>query len=390
MKKRLAIVVSHPIQHFCPLYANWAKNDLWEIKVFFASNAGAKPYFDENFKKMITWEGLRLEQFAHEFLNGDQDIPVNANTDASNLTNSLQAFAPDAVLTYGYDQKLQRRAKTWAINQGIPVIYFADSELRQKRSKIKQWLKTLWLPYYFRDISNFLVTGNANEVYYFHYGVPQAKMIRSSYPIDRDLYEKAWNDRENLSALIRAKYNIPADSIIISMAGKLIDRKRQIDLIHALSKVKNCHVTLLLMGTGEKENAWKIAASEIIHHRIIFAGFVDAHHLPAYYAASDIYAHVSEAEPHSVAVSEAIYMGCPVIISHTCGSYGMDDDVQIGVNGYVFPCKDIDQLAQKIQRLANDPELRNSMSVQSHLIAFHNQHVTHLNILNTVYHLIFM
>lgn len=385
MKKRLAIIVSHPIQHFCPLYANWAKNDLWEIKVFFASNAGAKPYFDENFKKMITWEGLRLEQFAHEFLNGEQDIPVNASTDASNLANSLQTFAPDAVLTYGYDQRLQRRAKRWAISQGIPVIYFADSELRQQRSIIKQWLKKLWLPYYFQEITSFLVTGNANEVYYVHYGVPQSKMIRSSYPIDRDLYEDAWNNRENLSASIRAKYEIPVDSVVVSMAGKLIDRKRQIDLIHALSKVKNCHITLLLIGTGEKEEAWKIAASEIKHHRIIFAGFIEAHHLPAYYAASDIYAHVSEAEPHSVAVSEAIYMGCPVIISHTCGSYGMDDDVQVGVNGYVFPCKNIDQLAQKIEHLATNYELRNSMSTQSNLIAVSNQRVTHLEVLNTLH-----
>ena len=60
---RVAIVVSHPIQHFCPQYVSFAKNKNIELKVFFASALGYKKYADANFKKEISWGNLQLEKF---------------------------------------------------------------------------------------------------------------------------------------------------------------------------------------------------------------------------------------------------------------------------------------------------------------------------------------
>ncbi len=54
-KLRIAIVISHPIQHFCPQYVSFTQNKNVELKVFFASTLGYKKYVDVNFGKEISW-----------------------------------------------------------------------------------------------------------------------------------------------------------------------------------------------------------------------------------------------------------------------------------------------------------------------------------------------
>ena len=86
---KIALVVSHPIQHFCPQYVSFAENKQIEFKVFFASTLGFKKYIDPGFKKEISWNNLNLDQFQHEFLNGEDVLKVDKNIDAITLNESL-------------------------------------------------------------------------------------------------------------------------------------------------------------------------------------------------------------------------------------------------------------------------------------------------------------
>ena len=117
---KIALVVSHPIQHFCPQYVCFAENKEIEFKVFFASALGFKKYTDPSFKKEISWDNLNLDQFQHEFLNGEKVIKVDKNIDAISLNTALDQFSPQLVIGYGYFQRLQRRAKKWANKNKIP------------------------------------------------------------------------------------------------------------------------------------------------------------------------------------------------------------------------------------------------------------------------------
>ena len=69
--KRIAIVISHPIQHFCPQYVSFSENPNIILKVFFASTLGYKKYKDLNFDQEISWGNLNLDKFDHTFLNGE-------------------------------------------------------------------------------------------------------------------------------------------------------------------------------------------------------------------------------------------------------------------------------------------------------------------------------
>jgi hypothetical protein len=70
-------------------------------------------------------------------------------------------------------------------------------------------------------------------------------------------------------------------------------------------------------------------------------------------------------------------MGCPAIISDRCGSYGSDDDVQEGSNGFVFRCGDARHLAEKIGLLARDAEKRRRFGAFSHELGVRFQQRSH-------------
>jgi starch synthase len=54
-------------------------------------------------------------------------------------------------------------------------------------------------------------------------------------------------------------------------------------------------------------------------------------------------------------VPEAMACGCPVICADSAGAADM---VTPGVNGFVFPSRNVAALAAALQDLADDPELR--------------------------------
>ena len=134
---------------------------------------------------------------------------------------------------------------------------------------------------------------------------------------------------------------------------------------------------LFMIGSGEMQEQWQQKINQLKESKVFFTGFVNIEDLPAYYAASTVYIHPASVEPHSIAVSEAIYMGCPVIMSDRCGSYGKDDDVQVNKNGIVYPFGDINHLSGAIEKTMDDKIRMNEWSQFSHHISTRFQQRSH-------------
>ena len=381
---KIAIVVSHPIQHFCPQYVSWSKNPRAHVKVFFGSALGSKKYLDENFKQEIAWSNLNLHLFDHIFLNGDKVLPANRHLDASTLGEELSGFSPDLLITYGYFQKLQRRAKKWALKQGVPIAYISDSERRHKENKAKRLVKYFFIRAYLARIKWFLSMGDANEEYYQFYGVHERQVVRMHYPIDADFYEEDYKKKEPLREKMRSAFEIGLGETVLTVVGKLVPWKNQDHIIDAMQLLeeKGIYMHLFIIGSGDQLAALRQKAKALKRSKVHFTGFVNIEELPAYYAAADIYVHPASLEPHSVAISEAIFMGCPVIISDTCGSYGPSDDVQQGKNGFIYPFGDIPSLAQKLQLLIGDNDKRMAFAESAHAIARSFQNRSHYGVLS--------
>jgi glycosyltransferase involved in cell wall biosynthesis len=295
-------------------------------------------------------------------LQPDKDL------DAPSLEIELEHFHPDLLFTYGYFQKLQRRAHRWAVKNKVSLAYISDSELRHHQSTVKKWLKSFFLRRYFAPVSYFLTMGDANEAYYEKYGVASEKLLRMHYPIDFEVYQKSFLQKDQMRNSIRAQYSIGEHEIVLSVVGKLVVWKNQDHIIEAIKILENegIYVHLFLIGSGNLLAQWKQKAQDLKKSKVHFTGFIKAEELPAYYAATDIYVHSASLEPHSVAISEAVIMGCSVILSDRCGSYGATDDVQEGKNGFVYEFGNIERLAEKIKVLIKEEQRRIEFGNYSH------------------------
>ncbi|NOR81769.1 MAG: hypothetical protein GQ529_13205, partial [Methyloprofundus sp.] len=228
---KVAVVVSHPVQHFVPQYNSWEKLADMELKVFFASQHGLNPYQDVNFAREIHWEGMQLD-FPHEYLPGAETRELGSKIDSVDLEYSLNTYSPDIIIIYGYSQRLQRRALAWASTCEIPVCMISDSELRSKRNIFKRFIKRLSLPSIYNKVSLFLTVGDANEAYYRHYGVHDRRFVRCCFPIDTKLYDSVLHDTESARQRVRHNLGIPAHHKVVLNVGKLVPWKKQLDLVH--------------------------------------------------------------------------------------------------------------------------------------------------------------
>lgn len=345
--RRLAIIATHPIQHFCPQYASLALRDDVQLLVLFHSTQGLTPYHDAEFERVISWKGDLADGF-------DWVHVPNART----LRTELDRFRPDWVWIYGYRSKVSRYALRWLLrNPHVSCAYVSDSELRHHESNIRRVLKRLILRVIFKRVDAFLTVGNANEEFYRSAGAGNERLVRMHYPID--ILEMRRSQGSDGSSNIRESLGIRPNAVVILNVGKLISRKRQANLIECAVRFSPDEAHFILVGSGGDESALREQAGQAANVSLV--GFVPPTELPPYYELADIYVHVSSHDPHPLSVSEAINFGCAIVVSRTIGSWGNDDDVRPYQNGFVVDVDDGDALFSAVKLLLESNSLRDRM-----------------------------
>lgn len=347
---RLCIVVSHPIQHFSPQYRSLAALPCIALRVHFDSLRGAEAYYDPDFMQTMSWGRELLEGF--EWSSGASK-PVK---------EALSEFAPDWLIVYGY-RGVSLKALWWGIlRRGTKVAYISDSEHRHTEASRRRALRRVVLRLLFARIDAFLTVGNANEEFYTAAGVPQRKQIRMNFPIERG-WAIDGTVTPSTGSAVRQALGIPDEHQIILTVGKLIERKRPMDIVECARRLSDQPVSFLLVGEGPERRALEAAASELPNVHVV--GFVPPSELPTYYDLASIYLHPSAYDPHPLAISEAAAFGCAFVVSDAVGSWGEKDDVRPHDNGFVYATGNIDQLTSHISALAADPVSMKRMSSSS-------------------------
>ena len=152
-----------------------------------------------------------------------------------------------------------------------------------------------------------------------------------------------------------SRFGIPPDAMVVTCSSRLRPRKGLWELVRALGETdsrKNIH--LLFLG-HEGNESLREEVSKLEHpERVHFAGFrKDA---PAIMAASDVCAlPVLDGEGLSRAVIEAMAYGVPAIVTPVGGNTELIVD---GECGLVVPVGDVPALARAMEKLYDDPVLR--------------------------------
>ncbi|CEG13478.1 putative glycosyltransferase [groundwater metagenome] len=108
-------------------------------------------------------------------------------------------------------------------------------------------------------------------------------------------------------------------------------------------------------GISFKSKMEDLAKNLNVYHHIMFVDEVEYNELPKYLNTADIYVSTSLSDSCSVSMLEAMACGLPVVVSDEPSNLEWIKD---GWNGYIFPRKDHEALAEKLIILLKDKEKR--------------------------------
>lgn len=362
---RLTIVTSHPIQYQAPLFRKLASE--LDLTVFFAHRASAKDQAAAGFDVGFDWDVDLLSGYNHRFLSNVSRSPgVNrfAGCDTPDIGRLLDTISCDAVLVTGWYLKSFWQAIWAAKIRGIPVFVRGDSQLRTSRSRAKRVMKRIAYPVGLRCFRAALYVGRRSREYYEHYHVRPDRLFFSPHCVDTRWFA----ERATVKARhdLRAGMSIGPDEKVLLFVGKLLERKRPLDVIHAAARLRQlggASVSVVMAGSGPLFGTIQreaIAANVPIH----MLGFKNQTQLPGVYSAADILVLPSSAsETWGLVANEALACGKSVVVSDAVGC--APDLAADNLAGREFPVGDCDRLAGALHDLILQPPKPEAIAAKS-------------------------
>ncbi|WP_207492040.1 glycosyltransferase family 4 protein [Aridibaculum aurantiacum] len=349
MKKKLAIIVTHPIQYYAPVFQLLAERGLIDIKVFYTWGEGAKAKFDPDFKRAVDWDIPLLDGYKYEFVaNSSKDPGSHSFFGIKNpkIIDAIETYSPDAILVYGWAYhshlKIMRHFRC-----KCHLMFRGDSNLLEGGSTIKRFLRQRFLSWVYSSITTALYVGSQNKRYFKYCGLDEQRLVFAPHSTDNNRFGAP---REEEAKILRSKLGIEEEAIVILFAGKFQQIKNVSILLEAFIKanVAGCH--LLLVGNGELEEELKKTSNN--RHNVHFLEFQNQSYLPVIYQAADIFCLPSLHETWGLAVNEAMAAGNAILASRTIGC--AVDLVEEGGNGYVFDPTSVSDLQDNMEKLCAD------------------------------------
>ena len=175
-------------------------------------------------------------------------------------------------------------------------------------------------------------------------------------------------DNSRLAAQLKEKYNL-ADKIILLSVGRLIKRKGFDKVIEAMPEIlkQAPNLVYIIIGNGQEIENWQLKIKNLgLAGKIKIIKQATDEERNDWYKISDIFVMPSrningDFEGFGIVFLEANLAGKPVLAGQ---SGGVGDAVIDGLNGLLVDPENINDLTEKIIKLALDPELRKKLGEQ--------------------------
>ncbi|MDB5120219.1 MAG: glycosyl transferase family 1 [Sphingobacteriales bacterium] len=347
--KNLAIITSHPIQYYAPVFQLLAKSREINLKVFYTWGENSIKKHDPGFEQVIEWDIPILDGYNYEFLiNTAKDQGTHHFKGIINpyAIQKIEQYKPDAILIYGWSLHSHLKIIRY-FTRKVPIWFRGDSTLlkvhKGLKSKAKSIIKKIFLNWVYKHIDKAFYVGSNNKAYFKHYGLKEDQLIFSPHATDNNRFSQ---DRSAEALALRTKLNIPAEDVIILLAGKLEDVKNPKLLLNAWNNLpEKVNQHLVIAGNGMLEPILKASAGLNVH----FLNFQNQSQMPVLYQACDLFCLTSLSETWGLVVNEAMACGKPILVSDQVGC--AIDLVQNEVNGTIFKSDSPTDLAKKLIHL---------------------------------------
>jgi glycosyltransferase involved in cell wall biosynthesis len=375
--KRLAIVVTHPIQYYAPVFKLMSATKDVHIKVFYTWGEASLRKYDPGFQREIEWNIPLLEGYEYAYLKNASKSPGTHSFNGiinPDIQKTLQTFDPHAILVYGWSWNSHLKVLRTFSGQK-PIWFRGDSNLLDRKGGVKEYARFIFLQWVYKRVDLAFYVGTANKAYFRKFGLKEDQLKWAPHAIDNRRFG------EGSSAAMqsfRDKLGIPYNATVILFAGKLEPKKDPLVLIEAFSTLANSNCYLLMVGNGVLEAAVKQKAMEsTVKDRILFLDFQNQEQMPVVYQSCDLFCLPSRGpgETWGLAVNEAMAAGKAVLVSDKVGC--AQDLVKEGYNGSRFQAGNVEDLQRCLANLVADSSLLKVMGKKSQEIisvwSFENQ-----------------
>ncbi len=366
MRKKIAIITSHPIQYNAPWFKLLADSQHVVPKVFYTweqSGNGAK--YDPDFGKEIEWDIPLLDGYEYVFVKNVAADPGTHHFKGlinPSLNKEVEEWQPDAVLVFGWSFVSHLRCIRY-FHKKVPVLFRGDSTLLDERPGMKRYLRRLFLKWVYHHVDYALYVGAHNKDYFRKHGLGEDQLIFAPHAIDNGRFAEPDEIYRQGAKDWRTRLGIADEELVLLFAGKLESKKNPFFLLEMAKRITGSPVKIILAGNGLLETPLKQAARG--DRRILFIDFQNQLQMPVVYRLADIFILPSEGpgETWGLAANEAMASGCVVMMSEKAG--GAIDLIEEGYNGIIFKTTDFEKCAKWIVQLAADRDGLAAMKIAS-------------------------
>ncbi len=348
---RLAIITTHPIQYYAPVFKLLHEKKEITINVFYTWGEKAGEKFDPGFGKSIAWDIPLLDGYPHKWVKNTSPNPGSHHFKGiinPDLIAQIQEWQTDAILIFGWAYHSHLKVMRHFKNK-IPIYFRGDSTLLDTKTGIKSVLRIIFLKWVYRHVDHAFYVGTNNKAYFKKYGLKAMQLSFAPHAIDNDRFAL---NKAIEAAQIRQKLGINADDKLVLFAGKLEEKKSPGLLLDAFITLNMPKTHLLFVGNGLLEIELKTKASK--YQNVHFMEFQNQSVMPAVYQACNLFCLPSKGpgETWGLAVNEAMAAGKAVMVSDKCGC--AIDLVVNDLNGEIFEAEKFDSVISKLARLLNN------------------------------------
>ena len=240
----------------------------------------------------------------------------------------------------------------WIYNLNVRIVHTRRQRPRSIGGFLQNW-------FYVKGTDKIVVISDELKKFFIEMGIPadHLKVIYNGTPAE--IYQ---NIDPGLINALRKKHNINDTDIVIGSVSRL---KNQEQIIRALTKLDN---EIIVIFVGIEPGTFDELVNKLnIKNRIIYAGKVDRKTVMHYYKIMNLNILASTMDGFGLVLVEAMALGTPVLATNFGGIKNVVTD---GDDGLLFEDNNIEELAEKINLLIANRELRNKLIHNGRKTAF--------------------
>ena len=360
MGKKIAIVTSHPIQYYAPLFKLLAQGI--DLKVFYTWGKDSVEKYDPGFGKKVQWDIPLLDGYCHQYLQNTSAEPGSHHFKGiknPTIIKELLDYNPSAIMVIGWGYHSHLKVLRYFKGK-IPLYFRGDSTLLDNnnigiKGKLQCLLRRIFLVWVYSHTDKAFYVGEESKAYFKWALLKETQLVFSPHSIDNARYEIDYSSKANE---LRTSLSISNSDRVILFAGKFENKKNSLLLLNAFISASTINVHLLFIGNGDNETQLKLLAKESTKTSFIhFINFQNQSMMPIWYQLADVFCLPSKGpgETWGLAVNEAMASGKAIIASTKvgCGK----DLVKKNLNGWIFESDNLEELREVIEKIPSKESL---------------------------------